>query len=81
MGGRERERDSGRTPSLFICSEGMTSLTVRSTRTPPIIRKHFRVGSFFCVSRRVLRTRLVGTDGRRGREAEERVSHGETRSR
>jgi hypothetical protein len=31
----------------FSSSEGLTSSTVLSTRTPPIIRKHFLVGSTF----------------------------------
>ncbi|KAI7165233.1 hypothetical protein KC349_g98 [Hortaea werneckii] len=29
-------------PSAFVCSAGSTSLTVRSTSTPLIMRKHFR---------------------------------------
>ena len=46
------------TPSRFICRAGTTSLTVRSTRTPPMRRKHFRSGSSARASSNVESTRL-----------------------
>lgn len=46
------------TPCRFVCSCGMMSLTVRCTRTPPIIRKHFRSGSSSFTWRSVSKTSL-----------------------
>jgi hypothetical protein len=46
------------TPSRFVCNAGTTSLTVLSTRTPPIRRKHFLSGSSASASFSVDRTKL-----------------------
>lgn len=46
------------TPARFVSSAGSTSLTVRSTSTPPIMRKHLRSGEALSVSRRVSMTAL-----------------------
>lgn len=48
------------TPSQFVCNAGTTSLTVLSTRTPPIMRKHFLSGSPASASFSVDRTKLDG---------------------
>src|SRR6266403_852697 len=48
----------GLTPSRFVCNAGTTSLTVLSTRTPPIRRKHFLSGSSASASFSVDRTKL-----------------------
>jgi len=42
-----RETRMGHTFARFSSKDGLTSSTVRSTRIPPIIRKHFLVGSTF----------------------------------
>ncbi len=49
------------TPSRFVCNAGTTSLTVLSTRTPPIRRKHFLSGSSASASFSVDRTNLDWT--------------------
>lgn len=46
------------TPSRLVFNAGTTSLTVRSTRTPPTNRKHFRSGSSARASSRVESTKL-----------------------
>lgn len=46
------------TPSRLVLSAGLTSLTVLSTRTPPMRRKHLRSGSSVNASSSVVRTRL-----------------------
>lgn len=48
------------TPSRLVLSAGLTSLTVLSTRTPPMRRKHLRSGSSSNASSSVVRTRLRG---------------------
>ena len=48
------------TPSRLVLSAGLTSLTVLSTSTPPISRKHLRSGSSANASSSVVRTRLRG---------------------
>lgn len=52
---RRRKREGGRTLSAFCFTAGRTSAIVRSTRTPPMERKHFREGS---MPSRVLMTTL-----------------------
>lgn len=46
------------TPSRLVFRAGTTSLTVRSTRTPPTSLKHFRSGSSARASSNVVNTRL-----------------------
>lgn len=46
------------TPSRLVVRAGITSLTVLSTKTTPIRRKHLRSGSFARTSSSVRRTRL-----------------------
>lgn len=50
--------DATRTPSNVGCNVTSTSLTVRSTSTPPMSRKHVRSGSRLTTSWSVLITRL-----------------------